>query len=61
MQVSTSSTNCVDSTLSELAALKSRLEQSDQDADVELIDETSELLELQRGEVARLKAQVRWL
>jgi transposase len=59
--VASSSTDSVDATLSELAALRLRLAEGSQRSDVELIDETSELLELQRGEVARLKAQVRWL
>ena len=57
----TSQAKDVDATLSELAALKISLEADSQEAAVELIGEASELLELQRGEVARLKAQVRWL
>ena len=59
--MSTSQAKDVDATLSELAALKISLEADSQEAAVELIGEASELLELQRGEVARLKAQVRWL
>ncbi|MCP4446653.1 MAG: hypothetical protein GY811_15105 [Myxococcales bacterium] len=45
----------------ELASLKNKLAKRSDDADAQLIDHTSELLELLRGEVARLNAQVRWL
>lgn len=59
--MASSSTEKVDATLSELAALRLRLAEGSQEADVELIDETSEHLEFLRSENARLKAQVRWL
>lgn len=52
-----SSTKSLDATLTELSKLKSRLV----DSDVTVLDEATELIEDQRGEVARLKAQVRWL
>ncbi|MCP4449391.1 MAG: hypothetical protein GY811_29265, partial [Myxococcales bacterium] len=59
--MSFSSTKHLDSALNELATLENKLAKRSDDADAQLIDHTSELLELLRGEVARLKAQVRWL
>ncbi|MCP4445953.1 MAG: hypothetical protein GY811_11495 [Myxococcales bacterium] len=50
--MSFSSTKHLDSALNELATLKNKLAKRSDDADAQLIDHTSELLELLRGEVA---------
>jgi len=64
MQVVFASTKSVETTLDELANLRKRTVCDALDVlevPVELFDETNEHLETLRGEVARLKAQVRWL